>query len=132
MGRAGGLLKRMSKDQSRDTGMAMVLLALMAYVSTGQRSFVWAAIVLLVVNMTAPLVFRPVAVVWFGLAHILGTAVSSVVLSALFLVVVTPVGVVRRLMKKDTLKLRSFKADAESGMIERNHTFTGPDMETPY
>ncbi len=121
-----------SKDQSRDTGMAMVLLLLIVYVFTKQPGYVVAAMVVHIVNMTVPGVFWPVAVVWLGLSHLLGKVVSTIVLGIIFLLVVTPVAIVRKLMGKDSLKLRAFKASDESVMVQRNHTFTGRDIEKPY
>ena len=71
-----------------------------------------AAVVVLVVTMTVPLVFRPLSVVWFGFSHVLGTVMSKVLLAAVFYLIVTPVGVVRRLLGHDSLRLRAFKAAA--------------------
>jgi hypothetical protein len=125
-------VSKMTKDQSRDTGMAMVLLCLLLSVYLKQQQLVFAAIALHVVNMTLPQVYRPVAVVWLGLAHVLGMMMSKVLLSLVFFAIVTPVGVLRRLAGKDSLKLRAFKASEESVMLTRNHTFASIDIERPY
>jgi hypothetical protein len=124
--------RKISKDQSRDTGMAMVLLLLILQVSLKRRGFVLGALALHVLNMTAPQAYRPIAVIWLGLSELLGTAVSKILLSIVFFAIVTPVGILRRLAGKDSLKLRAFKAGDESVMLERNHTFTGSDIEKPY
>lgn len=125
-------MKSVSKDQSRDTGMAIALLALLIYLKTKRGGFVYAAVVLQVVNMIAPRVYAPAAVVWLGFAEILGTVMSRVLLSILFFGLVTPIGILRRLFGKDSLKLRDFKASEESAMTVRNHVFAGPDLEKPY
>ena len=125
-------MQSMTKDQSRDTGMAMVLLALLIYLKTKRSGFVYAAVVLQVVNMIAPQVYAAVAVVWLGLAEILGTVTSRVLLSILFFGLVTPIGILRRLFGKDPLRLRDFKAGEESAMTVRNHVFVGQDLERPY
>ena len=75
-----------------------------------------------VVNMIVPQVFRPVAVVWLGLSEKLGAMSSKVLLSIVYFCVVTPIGLLRRLAGKDSLKLRVFKASQESAMWERNHS----------
>jgi hypothetical protein len=49
-----------------------------------------------------------------------------------FAVVVTPIGLVRRALGKDSLRLRAFKTGDESVMVPRNHTFTAGDLEKPY
>ena len=123
---------KLTKDQSRDTGMAMVLLLLILYVSLKWKGLLFGAMALHVLNMTWPRLFAPIAVVWLGLSDLLGTIVSKVLLSIVFFAVVTPIAIMRRLAGKDSLKLRAFKASEDSVMLERNHTFTGTDIERPY
>ena len=124
--------RTITKDQSRDTGMAMVLLFLILFIARKREGFLFIAMALHVVNMTVPRVYRPVAVLWLGLSDLLGTVVSTILLSIVFFFVVTPIGIVRRLAGKDSLKLRAFKASQDSVMLERNHTFVAGDLERPY
>jgi len=124
--------KKITKDQSRDTGMAMVLFLLLLAVSPKRHGYLIAAIVLHTMNMIVPQIFRPVAVVWLGLSTLLGEVVPKVLLSIVFFLVVTPIGFLRRLAGKDALKLREFKGSQDSVMLERNHLFIGQDLERPY
>ena len=112
--------------------MAMVLLVLLIYVKTRRDGWLFAAMILHVVNMVVPRIYAPMAVVWLGLSHLLGTVMSKVLLSILFFGLVTPIGVLRRLLGKDSLKLRAFKASKGSVMTVRNHVFVGHDIEKPY
>ena len=121
-----------TRDQSRDTGMAMVLLLLLGLIKWGRSELLIAAFIVHIVNMIVPQVFRPVAVLWFGLAQLLGAVASRLLMFIVFAVVVTPIGVVRRALGKDTLRLRAFRAGNESVMVVRNHTFTAGDLEKPY
>jgi len=123
---------KVTKEQCCDTGMAMVLLLLLVYASTRRTQFVFFAIVLQVVNMVRPKIFRPVAVVWLGLSDVLGRVMSTVLLAVVYFLFVTPIGVLRRTFGKDSLRLRAFKASPESVMLQRNHTFVRGDLETPY
>jgi hypothetical protein len=82
--------------------------------------------------MAAPAIFRPAAVVWFGLSELIGSVVSRVILAVVFFVVVTPIGVVRKLLGADAMQLRTFKAGRGSVMRERNHTYVGKDIENVY
>jgi Saxitoxin biosynthesis operon protein SxtJ len=125
-------IKQMTKDQSRDTGMAMVLLLLLIYLKTRREGWLYSAMVLHIVNMIVPRIFAPASVLWLGLSHVLGTVMSKVLLSILFFAVVTPIGLLRRLFGKDSLKLRQFKAGTESVMLVRNHLFVAQDIEKPY
>ena len=126
------LERNITKDQSRDTGMAMVLVLLIAFGTRKREAYLIGAMVLHVLNMIVPQMYRPVAIFWLGLSDLLGSVVSKILLSVVFFAVVTPIGIVRRLLGKDSLKLRAFKAGKESVMVERNHTFISQDMERPY
>jgi hypothetical protein len=117
---------------ARDTGMAAVLILLIVLTVRGQLIWGMAAAVVQVVNMTAPQVFRPLAVVWLGLSHVLGLVVSKLILAIIFFVVVTPVAIVRRIVGADSLHLRGFKRGHGSVMRQRDHTFSGKDLEQPY
>jgi len=122
----------MTKDHCRDAGMAMVLIVLLMALIFEREIYLISAICLHVLNMIAPQVYRPVAVVWFGLAHLMGTVVSRVILTVVFLVIVTPIGLVRRLLGVDSLRLKEFRKGNESVMHERNHQFTAEDIQRPY
>lgn len=121
-----------SKGQARDTGMAMVLVLLLLWVFRHWDGYISVAIGVHVVAMAAPQIFRPIAVIWFGLSHLMGGAASKVILTVVFFVVVTPVGLFRRLVGAESLKLRAFKSGSASVMEMRNHTYVGKDLEQPY
>ncbi len=118
--------------QARDTGMAMVLVLLLLWAFRRGDGYVVAAMVVHLVNMIVPKIFAPVAVLWFALSHIMGTVASKVILMVIFFVVVTPIGLWRRMIGADSLKLQAFKAGKGSVMRERNHKFVGRDLEQPY
>lgn len=124
--------RKISKDQSRDTGMAMVLLLLIVAASRKREGYLFLAIALQILNMTVPQIYKPVAVIWLGLSDLLGSVMSKILLSIVFFFVVTPIGLFRRLIGRDTLKLRAFKAGKESVMLERNHMFVAKDLEAPF
>ena len=112
--------------------MAMVLLALLLFASSRRQGLFYLAIVLQLVTMTVPSVYRPVAVLWLGIGDLLGAVVSKVLMSVVFLIVVTPIAFVRRLMGSDPMKLRLFKAGSGSVMVERNRQITASDLVKPY
>ncbi len=120
------------RSQARDTGMAMVLLCLITWAFTATSGWVVAAMVLLIINMTVPMIFKPLSVLWFGLSKLLGGVVSRVLLSLVFYLLVTPVGLVRRVMGHDTLKLKEWKQGHQSVFVERNHCYKATDVEQPF
>ena len=125
-------MKRMTKDQCKDTGMAIVLLFLVLSITLRRSELVPVALVLQLVVMTIPRLLAPVAVVWLGFSHVLGTVMSKVLLTVIFFVVVTPIGLVRRALGKDPLRLRAFKTGEDSVMRTRNHSFSAADLERPF
>ena len=115
-------------DQCKDTGMVIALIFLLLVPLTKRYGLIYWAIGVQVLNMVKPQLYGPAAIVWFKLSELLGTVVSKIVLSIVFLVVVTPVGLLRRAVGKDSLKLKSFK----KGYGSRNHTFSSDDIRKPY
>lgn len=121
-----------TRAQARDTGLALVLICLLVAWFAGRRDFLGYGIALLVLDMTWPSAFKPAARLWFGLSHILGTVMSKILLAVVFFTVLTPVGLLRRVMGKDPMQTRGFKKDATSVFRVRDHQFSSKDIETPY
>lgn len=121
-----------SRTQCRDTGMAMTLICLIVAIITRNPVWTYAATAVLVVNMTVPVVFRPVGYLWFGLSGLLGAVVSKILLTVLFFALVTPVGLLRRMLGKDTLRLRQWKDGGGSVFVSRDHAYTAQDVEQPF
>ncbi|MCX8043121.1 MAG: SxtJ family membrane protein [Desulfobacterota bacterium] len=124
--------KKISRDQAKDTGMAITLLCLLLGWFGNVRNFFAAAIVSLLITMIVPQAMNPIAKFWFGFSHLLGTIMSTIILSLMFFVIVTPIGVVRRLAGHDSLQLKKWKKGKESVFKVREHTFTASDIKHPY
>jgi hypothetical protein len=121
-----------TKDQARDTGMAMVLVCLIVYLVTREHRYVTVGALVLLVDMIAPTVFKPLAKLWFGLSHILGTVMSKVLLTVVFFLVLFPMGWFRRCCGKDAMRVRDFGRDQASAFRVRDHLFTPGDIEQPF
>ncbi len=124
--------KSISKKESSDTGMAMTLICLLLGFFTGKIFYYEIAIVVLVMNMAFPMFYYPFAIVWLGLTNLLGMVISRVLLSVVYIVILLPMGVVRRLMGKDALNLTGFKKARTSVMITRDIEFTADDIKNPF
>ena len=129
---SGIIPKNITRDQAKDTGMAMVLICLLAGYFGHKPYCIGIAIVLLLGAMTWPTLYKPLGRLWFGLSVLLGTVMSKIFLSILFFIVVTPIGVLRRLTGSDTLQLKKWKKDSASVFRVRNHTFSSADLKNPY
>ena len=119
----------LSKKQITETGIVAALVLLFVALTYDNTIYIKAAGAVLVISLVIPVVLKPVAYLWFGLAELLGMVTSKLLLALIFFVVVTPVGVTRRLLKKDSLQLKSFKQNTTSGYRTRNHKFTPDDFK---
>jgi len=61
----------------------VLILPLLANLGRNQ-SYLPLAIAVLVVTMTCPAIFAPLAKIWFGFSHVLGGFVSKVLLTRVF------------------------------------------------
>lgn len=123
---------RTTVEQAKDTGLAAVLILLLVSYLGEVRNAIPAAIVTLVVAMTVPVIFRPAARLWFGLSHLIGTVASKVILSLVFFLVATPMGILRRLLGADSMRRRAWKSGEGSAFVVRDHVFARADLDRPY
>lgn len=121
-----------SREQAKDTGMALVLICLIVFLATRQIRYATIATGLLLLDMIVPALFKPAAKLWFGLSNVLGTVMSKVLLSLIFYLVLTPMGLLRGLCGKDAMRRRQFKKGEASVFRTRDHTFTAADIEQPF
>jgi hypothetical protein len=121
-----------SKEQAKDAGMAVVLILLLLGIFLKQQGFYPYAAAALVVNMIFPGIYKPFAFIWFGMATFLGTIMSKVLLTVVYILLVVPIGLLRRLFGKDSLQLKKFKKNGSSVFRDRNHLFQSTDIENPY
>ena len=112
--------------------MAMVLILLIIAVFSLEIIYVKIALFFLVLTMTIPLIFKYIAVIWFGFSQLLGTVVSKILLTVVFFLVVTPMGLIRKVLGYDSLKLKEYKKGTGSVMQSRNITFKKEDINKPY
>jgi hypothetical protein len=77
-----------------------------------------AAVVVGVLGLIVPAVARPVYIVMMALALPVGMVVSTVLMTLIFFVVITPIGVLMRLVGKDSMH-KKFDPDATTYWIRR-------------
>ena len=124
--------KIITLDQAKDTGMAMVLLFLLAGFFSKYDMFYNIAIALQIINMIVPSIYKPLARIWIGFSYLLGTIISKILLTGVFFSFVLLVGMIRRILGFDTLNIKIWKKDNSSVFKIRNHVFESKDIENPY
>src|SRR5690349_9735658 len=122
------IVSGVTKKQCTEFALVTVLAAIILALYFHNDVFVKAAFVLTLLTIIAPVVFYPFAVLWFGLAKVLNVISSAVMMSIVFFVIVTPAGLVRRMLGRDPLKLRQFKKGKQSVMKDRDHQYTADDF----
>jgi hypothetical protein len=123
---------RPDAQKAKDTGMAMVLLLLIIGLWRNEDICFKIALVVLLIDMIVPKVFTPLAYIWFGIAYILGTVSSKILLFLVYMIMVLPVGIIRRMSGKDVMLVQKWKKSHESVFKTRNHLFTAADIDKPY
>jgi hypothetical protein len=122
---------RLTKEQCRDAGFAGVLILLLIAYFGERLDFVLPAIGVMVLAMIVPALFRPWAVVWWGLARVLAAVGSRVLLTVVYALLVVPIGLFRRLLGADAMRTRDWHG-AGSVFVEREGAFDAEDLEAPY
>jgi polyferredoxin len=117
-----------SKDQTREFGMVTVLVTTFLAMYLKDNVFATVAFILVLITILYPIIFYPFAFCWFGIAKILGIVSSGILLTVVFLVIVVPIGVFRKIFRFDGLKLKQFKKSKESILINRDHVYTDADL----
>jgi uncharacterized membrane protein len=121
-----------TKKQCTEFGLVTILAASFLAIYLRQNHFILYAFFLTLVTLIIPIVFYPFAAIWFWLSGVLSAIGSRVLLTMVFFIVVTPVGVVRRILNKDNLKTDQFKKSKKSVMIERDHLYTEGDFTNTF
>ena len=92
----------------------LIISAAMFYYSSELRFYFGiAGIIVIVSGYLFPKILLPFQKLWMGLALVLGFVMSRLILTLLFYLVITPIGIIARLAKKDFLDL-SLKKSKES------------------
>ena len=123
---------KISKLQERDSCLALVFLILIFWLFWRVDWLVFAAMSALLLGMVWPGAMRPFAVFWFGLARMLGNVMSRVLLTVVWLALVVPVGLARRMLGKDAMRLKEWRSGDDSVIVARDHKYGPEDLQNPY
>lgn len=117
------------KEQLKDFGTIVAIVFMILGMHFKTNVFFIVAIVIALFTLIFPSIFYPFTFLWFRFSKIMGKINSQIILAVIFFLVVAPVGVFRRILGKDKLRLKDFKKRTDSVMIERNHTYSPSDLE---
>jgi hypothetical protein len=124
--------KGITKEQSKDSGLALVLIFLFLGVFLKSLAYVKIGLIILLLDMIWPLFFYWFAFLWFGLSKILSLVMTKILLGAVFYIFIVPVGMIRKILRKDTMDLNEFKKNTVSVFKDRNHFFGAEDIKNQF
>lgn len=115
-------------------GIVLLLIsAVMFYYSSELRfHFGVGGIVLIVLGYILPKLLLPFQKIWMGLALILGFFMSRIILTLLFYLVITPIGIIARLAKKDFLELTLNKSQKSYWNYREKKEYSKVDSERQF
>ncbi len=126
------LQSKITPIQCRDTALAFAFLSLLIWLFVGENYLIYTCMGIVLFAMIWPSGMIWPARLWFGFSHILGTVMSKVLLSIIYGLIVMPVAMVRRMLGKDSMQRKAYKASQDTAFVVREHTYTKDDLEHPY
>ena len=124
---------KISSDRSFGIVFTLVFLAAGIWMVLGGHSegrfFLAGAALFFVVASARPSILGPLNRAWMRFGFLLSRVVNPLILAIVFFLVITPIAVVRRLLGKDSLHLKS-KPGLESYWIDRSPPGPNPGSMT--
>ena len=124
------IITRFSRVQLLETGLVLVLLSVILGIVRDEDNWLIVAVFVAGTGLVVPRLFYPVAVVWFSLGNLLSLVVSPLLLTLVFMLIITPIGLIRRWLGHDSLQLK--KSTDTTTFHLRNHTFTAADLKNSF
>ena len=118
-----------SKEQAKDAGIILALACLVVGYYTDNTSIHTVAAIILVFTLIACNIFKPFAKALLSLSYLLSKLTSPIILFLTYIVLILPVGILRKLMKLDSLSLNQWKKDDLSVLKVREHSYEPKDLE---
>ena len=104
---------KISSNKSFGIVFFIFFLIVALYPLVNQESIrIWAVIlsvIFLILGLINSRALTPLNILWFKFGILLGKIISPIVMGLVFFLVVTPTGIIMRLLKKDLLKLKKNK-----------------------
>jgi hypothetical protein len=124
----------MSKSKSRqhsselETLGVLSLFFLILNLITHRQMFVYVALALLLVALFVKPLAKIISRAWMKFAEVLGAFNSTLILSLVFFLFLTPLAVLYRMFNKNSLNLKPGQ-ETESLFVTREHVYSKADFE---
>ncbi|WP_026753960.1 SxtJ family membrane protein [Sediminibacter sp. Hel_I_10] len=124
--------QHITKQQCAETAVVLAVVLIFIGYNLDDWRYVLSAGIILVLSLVMPIVFYPLAKLWFALGVLLSMVSTKILLTVLFFLILTPMALFRKWIGKDSLMLKRFKKETDSVLITRDHTFSTEDLKHPY
>ena len=112
---------KLSSNKSFGIVFFVVFLIISLYpITKGQELRIWAliiSIIFLILGLLNSKFLKPLNILWFKLGIFLGKIISPIIMLIIFFLVVTPTGIIMKLLRKDLINLK--KNNSKSYWIEK-------------
>jgi hypothetical protein len=94
--------------------------------------FITASVIFFILTLAAPVLLKPVYIVWMRLGFVLGWVNTRLLLLIIFYLVVTPIGLLMRLLGNDPLLRRLDKKTSSYWVKKENKEFNPLNYERQF
>ena len=117
------------RNKTYESVLAVLLLLLLLYYFYWTTKWMIAGIILfLVVTLLFSTIADYVALFWTRLTQGIGFVMNYVLMTVVFLAILTPIAIVYRLSSKKA----GGKSEEDSVFVDRNHLYVSKDIESPW
>lgn len=108
-------------------GVILIIIGFMPLLKRGQIRYwaIYASIAVLLLKFFLPRCLGPVYMVFIKITHVIGKINSVVLLSIIYYLLITPMGLIMRMLKQSTFK-KGFDKTAQTYWIKRGVSFNDP------
>jgi hypothetical protein len=121
--------KELTDSKVLETICVLAIVSLIVGFVFALQIFFIIALVLLLIGIFIKKIAFIIAEGWLKFAHILGAFNTKVILTLIFFLFLTPIAILYRIVKGDSMKLRRKNRAEKSYWIEKNHKYAAKDME---
>ena len=119
---------KITREKALETISILALACVAIGLIFGFKGLLYIALILLVIGSFFKGLSARIARVWLKFAHFIGNINSKIILTLIFFLFLTPIAILYRIVKGDTMKLRKSNP-SRSYWIERNQKFKSKDLE---
>ncbi|HEY4207838.1 MAG TPA: hypothetical protein VGM31_13540 [Puia sp.] len=116
-----------TKSTSRETVLVITVGFVVLYLVFHQRILLTLSLLIGIAGILSSWFSEKTDIAWNKLSLLLGRISNAILLTLIFFLVLTPVGLFRRLLGKD--RMLRVPRGQKSSFIEREHAFAKADME---